>query len=108
MRHAHHVCAEHNGRASIRQKEAHDTNVRMETYKPGDLIWFRTEIGQLDVAPKLRRPFEGPFLVVERLSALLYVIQMGKTKARRVVHHNRLKPYYGDQILPWAKAALKK
>ena len=37
MRHAHHICAEHNGRETDRQQVAYDANVHLQKYKPGDM-----------------------------------------------------------------------
>ena len=71
-------------------------------------MWLTTSRSQLEIAPKLRKPFEGPFLVVRRLDSLLYEIQFNREGVRQVVHHNRLKPYGGANTLPWAKAAVKK
>ena len=106
MQQAHDVARKHLEAAAQRQKECYDANVRLECYRPGD--WYQTEINQLKFAPKLRRPFEGPYLVIKRFSELVYSIQMNKKGTRKVVHHNRLRPYRGNKTLTWAKTALNK
>ena len=108
MQQAHDVARKHLEAAAQRQKECYDANVRLECYRPGDLVWYQTEINQLKFAPKLRRPFEGPYLVIKCFSELVYSIQMNKKGTRKVVHHNRLRPYRGNKTLTWAKTALKK
>ena len=108
MRHAHDVARKHLEVAAQRQKECHDANVHLERYKSGDLVWYQTEMSQLHVTPKLRRHFEGPHIVLDRFSELVYLIQLNKKGNRKVVHHNRLRPYRGLTTLPWAKAALNK
>jgi hypothetical protein len=67
-----------------------------------------SEIKQLNWAPKLRRPYEGPYLVVWKLSDADYVIQTEKKGKTRVLNHNLLKPYEGRVKLSWADIALKK
>ena len=108
MRHAHEVARIHLAAAAKRQRDAYDANVNLCRYAPGDLVWYRTEISQLKVAPKLRRPFEGPHVVIKKLSFLNYVIQLRSKGPRKVIHHNRLRPYRGEQRVSWAKAAVKR
>ena len=45
-------------------------------------------------SPKLQSFWDGPFLVVQKLSDLVYEIQKSPTAKPRVVHHDRLKPCY--------------
>ena len=108
MQHAHDVARKHLEKSATRQKELYDVKVKLETYTPGSLVWYQTEMGQLKVAPKLRVPFEGPHLVTNAISESLYLIQLNKKGTRKVVHHNRLRPYRGNQKLRWAASALKK
>ena len=63
---------------------------------------------QHDVTPKLRKPYIGPYLVLQKYSDLDYVIQFDATGKKRVIHHNRLKPYEGTDKLSWATSALKR
>jgi hypothetical protein len=43
----------------------------------------------------------------KRVNDLDYIVQVNANGKRKVINHNRLKPYQGDQDLPWAKQALK-
>ena len=70
-------------------------------------MWYFSDLKQLKTAPKLRRPFEGPYLVMDKINDLDYAIQLDSHKKRKVVHHNKLKPYEGEKTLSWAKAALR-
>ena len=55
---------------------------------------METDIRQLHVAPKLRVPYEGPYMILKKLGTLDYELYLEKGK-HKVVHHNRLKPYLG-------------
>ena len=108
MQKAHDVAREHIGSAAKRQKETYDVKRALHTYKVGDYIWFYTDVGQLGMAPKLRSPYEGPYLVIKKINDLNYMIQLDGKGRKKVVHHNRLKPYLGNARLRWAKSAIKK
>ena len=54
MQHAHDVARKHLEKSATRQKELYDVKVKLETYTPGSLVWYQTEMGQLKVAPKLK------------------------------------------------------
>ncbi len=108
MQHAHEVARYHLAAAAKRQKEGYDVKLSFHTYKPGDYVWYSTEIGQLSTTPKLRVPFEGPFLVIRALTNLTYQIQLDRSGTTKVVHHNKLKPCQGNKVLKWAKGAVAK
>ena len=103
----HEVAQKHLKTAAQKHKESYDVKLVIVRYEPGDLVWYRTDIGQLKFTPKLRSAFQGPYLVLKRMSDLVYMIQLKRQGDRKVVHHNKLKPYRGHQKLTWAKSALK-
>jgi hypothetical protein len=108
MQQAHEIAREHISGCSKRHKDVYDGKTLLFSYRPGDLVWVLSEIKQLNWAPKLRRPYEGPYLVVWKLSDADYVIQTEKNGKTRVLNHNLLKPYEGRVKLSWANIALKK
>ena len=108
MQRAHRIAREHLGSSAKRHKDMYDGKTLLFTYEPGDLVWCLSESKQLSFAPKLRRPYEGPYLVTWKLSDLDYVVQSDKKGKSRVLNHNLLKPYEGLIKLPWASTALKK
>ena len=60
----------------------------------GNLVWMQTDISQLDVTPKLRVPYEGPYMIWRKVGPLDYELYISRDK-KKIVHHNRLKPYLG-------------
>ena len=107
MNKAHEVTRERLQKCAVREKQGYDAKKSVNQYKVGDLVWYQTEIGQQHVTPKLRRPFQGPFLVIKKLNDLNYMLQLNEKGTRKVVHHNKLKPYKGQMALHWARSALK-
>ena len=101
------VARKHLGKGAKRMKESYDAKQSLIQYQPGDLVMYGTEISQLDIAPKLRVNFQGPYLVLAKLRDLDYRGQLDANGKQKFVHHGKLMPYKGEHILPWAKSALK-
>lgn len=108
MAHAHDVARKHLEKSAVRQKDHYDAKQVVTVYQPGDLVWVLSDLTQLHIAPKLRCAYEGPYLVLKRLNGLDYKVQFDAQGKIKILHHNRLKLYKGDQKLPWSKVALKK
>ena len=105
---AHEVARKHLKSAVQRQKQGYDARKSFHRYGAGDLVWYATQKGQLHLTPKLRRTFEGPYVVLKRVNDLLYLVQFNRNGDQKVINHNKLKPYRGEKTLSWAKAAVKK
>ena len=43
--------------------------------------------------------WQGPFVIVTKINDLLFVIKQNKSQTK-LVHHDRLKPYPGNNDLP--------
>ena len=65
MQVAHDLARKHLGRNALRMKESYDAKKNLNQYNRGDLVWYVTESKQLHTAPKLRVPFQGPYLVLD-------------------------------------------
>ena len=72
-----------------------------------DFVWYATEAGQSDMAPKLPVPFQGPYLILQKLSVLDYKIQLDAKGKQKVVDQEKLRPYDGVYTLPWASTSPK-
>lgn len=105
MNRAHEVARTHLSTAAKRQKKVYDARLSTNTYSPGDLVLMETEKDQLEIAPKLRVPYQGPYMVTKRFNDLDYEVYLGKKY--RVVHHNRLKLYNGSERPPWYHRILR-
>ncbi len=106
MQQAHEVAREHLHQRATRQNQAADSKKPLQEYSPGDLAWYLSEMGQMATTPKLRVPYKGPVLVLQQMSPLNYLVQLDADGTRRLIRHDKLKPYEGLHKLPWAKSAL--
>ena len=58
MQHAHDVARTHLHDSAKRQKQVYDAKVKANQYNTGALVWLETDIGLLNIAPKLRVPYK--------------------------------------------------
>ena len=99
---------EHLGIAAERQKRDYDMRISINSYKVGDLVYYLDSKKKIGLNPKLKRePWKGPFVVMRKISDLLYEISGPTESKKRVMHHDRLKPYYCDTIPDWVPAVQK-
>ena len=82
----------HQQAASQSQKEFYDLKISHQYYEPGERVWVRDKRRRRGQCPKLKKRFAGPYLVLERLSDVLY--RLKGDNGDTVVHFNRLKPCY--------------
>lgn len=108
MEHAHCIAREHLGRAASRQKEMYDAKSTLHSYKSGDLVWYATKTADTQMAPKLRRKFVGPVMILKKLNDLTYLIKLNKSGQQKVVHHDKLFPYQGPHRPKWARLSTRK
>ena len=76
LQHAHNVARNHLHDSAKRQKQIYSARVKANQYEVRDLVWMGTDIGQLDVTPKLRVPYEGPYMIWKWLGLLNYEVHM--------------------------------
>ena len=108
MLHAHEIARKFLKSNAKRSKETYDINAVSHNYCEGDIVWCLQEARKVGVSPKLEKRYDGPFLVKKKLSAINFEIQLNKDGQSRLVHHNKLKRYEGDNPPKWAIRALQK
>lgn len=62
----------------------------VNNYKSGDKVWVLNESNK----EKLSDCYWGPCTVVQKLSDLTYKIKSLENRTEKLVHHDKLKPYY--------------
>ena len=98
---AHNFARVHQQEGSLRMKRRYDMRIVASTFGSGDLVWLHNPQRKKGISPKLRRPWEGPYVVVERLNDVVYRIQQGPRKKPKVVHRDRLWKYSGVERADW-------
>ena len=78
---------------SARQKRVYDRNVRSISYEVGDLVRRSQPKVAVGCNTKLARKWTGPWLVVKRISDVLFQIKHSETSKPIVVHSDNIKPY---------------
>ena len=96
-------------KAGQRQKRNHDVRLSVNNYKIGDLVYVMDSTKKKGKSPKLN-PFKwlGPCVVTKKFNDLLFEIASKKTGKRRVLHHDRLKPFLSDTVPAWVSELQKK
>ncbi|XP_063436328.1 protein NYNRIN-like [Mytilus trossulus] len=85
-------------KAAQRQKQNYDRGVKARSFETNDFVW-RWSPSVAGV--KFGRGWIGPFVVLEKLSDVLYRIQKLPQTKPIVVHVDHLKLYYGETPLAW-------
>ena len=91
----------------LRARMQHAHEVARKYMSAADLGWLLMETKKVGISPKLEVGFESPFVVIKKLSELDYIIQLDKDGMDRSVHHNKLKPYEGDNATRWIENVRK-
>lgn len=84
--------------ASDKMKRRYDLQTVSHKFALGDAVWLHNPKRNKGLSSKLQRPWDGPYLIIQILNDVIYRIQKNKRTESRVVHHDRLKPYKGDNI----------
>ncbi|MEL7181406.1 MAG: reverse transcriptase domain-containing protein, partial [Pseudomonadota bacterium] len=83
-----------------RVKDAYHKKVHGDPYREGMRVWLFCK--HKAISKKFNLPWEGPYLVLERISDVTYKIAKEPVKEGRwqIVHYNRLKPYIAEAERP--------
>ena len=87
--------------SSESMKRKYDIKTYKIPYKVGDAVWYYNPKRKVGFNPKLQRPWKGPMIVVEQLNDVLFRIQLSLKAKPIVVHHDKLKPYLGEDKPEW-------
>ncbi|CAG2196786.1 unnamed protein product [Mytilus edulis] len=91
------------GTAAKRQKRQYDKNVKRMDYSEGDLVRRYQPRTAKGVKKKLSRFWTGPWVIVEKLSNVLYKIKHSPNSTPVIIHADNLKLYKGEKVPKWFK-----
>ena len=97
----HDIARKHLNISSESMKRRYDIKVHKIPYKLGDAVWYYNPKRKVGFNPKLQRPWKGPMVVVGVLNDVLFRIQSGPKAKSVIVHHDKLKPYLGEDKPEW-------
>jgi hypothetical protein len=87
-----------------RQKKQYDRKAHGKVVQRGSFVWLYNFQRKPGVSKKLRLPWNGPYLVVTKLSDVHCRVQKSQRAKCKVVHVDRLKPYEGPELDSWLHA----
>ncbi len=103
LRTAHERVRENLKQAARRQKRNYDRGIITTVIPVESFVWLHQEIRKKGRCPKLQFKWDGPYLVIAKLSDVVYRIQKSPQSRPKVVHFDRLKPYEGEKLNSWLK-----
>ena len=80
-------------KAADAMKENYDQRVRVKSYDENQKVWFFHPRRKIGTTTKFIRQWTGPFVVVRKMSDVLYRIKNPKNKKLSVVHVDKLHEY---------------
>ena len=84
--------------SGTRQAKTYDRNTVLIGYAVGDWVRLSGIQRKKGVCPKLVYKWEGPYLVMNKLSDVVYRIQKSQKGKLKVIHVDRLKMYPGPPL----------
>ena len=82
-------------------KDYYYTKADDVAFSRGDWVWL---YNPTRISPKLSRPWNGPYLVTEKVNDVIYHIQLSSRSKPKVVHRNPLCAYTGSLMEAWIVA----
>ena len=104
MQLAHERAREHLRHTARRQKRYYDRKTCTTSFNEGQFVWLYNPSKKKGLSPKLQRRWEGPYLIIKKLSDVTYRIQSRQRGKKKVVHFDRLKPYTGKPLETWGSS----
>ena len=87
--------------SATRMKTRYDRKADEVGFQPGDAVWLHNARVKTGCTPKLSRPWEGPYRVMDRITDQVYRIQLTPRSKPRVVNRYRLWRYGGRLEPDW-------
>ena len=100
MQHAHEIARSHLKASIERQKIVYDSKMHVYHFQAGDCVWLLNPMTTKGVSSKLQPSYVGPFLIIAKFNDLTYKLLLSDGTTR-VVHHDKLKPYEGEETPHW-------
>ncbi|GFX74189.1 retrovirus-related Pol polyprotein from transposon 412 [Trichonephila clavipes] len=78
-----------------KMKTRYDTKATGHQFKEGDKVWFYNPTRRKGLSPKLPSHWDGPYTILKIINDVVIRIRKSTNSKPRVVHYDRLAPYYG-------------
>jgi hypothetical protein len=105
---AHEVARKHLKASAKRSKDLYDIKMSYINYKVGDIVWLLHESRTVGISPKLEKRYDGPYIIVKKMSPINFVVQMNPEGHSVLIHHDKFKMYNGTNVPKWARKIAKR
>ena len=100
----HEIARKHIKLSSEGMKRYYDRNANFKEYAVGDPVWYLYVERKVGISTKLTRSWKGPYVITRKYGDVLYQIQRNPRGKPKLVHHDKLKPYLGENKPTWFNA----
>ena len=90
--------------ATNRQAQNYDRNTLLTSFEVGEWVWLYGVQRKRGLSPKFMSKWTGPYLVISKLSDVVYRVQLKSRSTPKVIHIDRLKKYQGPKLRSWLEA----
>ena len=97
----HEHARKHLKKQSQYQQDRYNTNISQTPYEVGDIILQLNETRTHNKCQKLQNLWQGPYIITKKLSDLNFEIQINQKGSRKILHHDKLKRFYSEQLPKW-------
>ena len=87
--------------AMRRQKRHYDRFAAKHGFEVGEFVWVRDETRRKGRCPKLQLAYDGPYLIIDKISDVVFRIQRTPRSKSKVIHFEKLKKYQGEKLTSW-------
>ena len=94
-------------KSACSQRRHYNLKADGTAYEIGSAVMARIGTKTVGLSPKLQPKWDGPYLVTHLLSDVVVRIQRGPRHKPKVLHVNRLKPFWGDVDKSWLIDSLR-
>ena len=94
LRNVHEYAKEYMIQASEKWERGYDRRTNYKSYKAGDSVFLFEPIRKKGICPKFESLWTGPWIILEKVSGLVYKIRKTAGSHKRYVRHDRLKLCY--------------
>lgn len=98
MAEAYALVRQHTQRRAEVNKRAYDSDAKLISFRPGDLVWYFCPRSRPGTSPKWSRFYSGPYHIVRKVNDVNYVIRLSQKSRSMIVHVNKLKDYKEFQL----------
>ena len=95
------LAREHLDKAAQVRKKQYDLRVKKQEFVVGEFVWYYTPRKYVGKSAKWSKNYIGPYMIVEYRPPLNYVLQKSKKSATFLVHVDKLKKCYDDNLVSW-------